>query len=132
MTRSLLLAALLLSAPLAFPATAQAALPAEVEGTPMPSLAPMLERTTLAVVNVSSKTRVQVRNPFFDDPIFRRFFDQQNVPQERVEQSLGSGVIVDAARGLVLTNNHVIERADEVSVTLHDGRTLSAERNTSR
>ena len=127
MTRSLLLAALLLSAPLAFPATAQAALPAEVEGTPMPSLAPMLERTTLAVVNVSSKTRVQVRNPFFDDPIFRRFFDQQNVPQERVEQSLGSGVIVDAARGLVLTNNHVIERADEVSVTLHDGRTLSAE-----
>ena len=127
MTRSLLLAALLLSAPLAFPASVQAALPAEVEGTPMPSLAPMLERTTLAVVNVSSKTRVQVRNPFFDDPIFRRFFDQQNVPQERVEQSLGSGVIVDAARGLVLTNNHVIERADEVSVTLHDGRTLNAE-----
>lgn len=127
MTRSLLLAALLLTAPLAFPATASAALPAEVDGAPMPSLAPMLERTTLAVVNVSSKTRVQVRNPFFDDPIFRRFFDQQNVPQERVEQSLGSGVIVDAARGLVLTNNHVIERADEVSVTLHDGRTLNAE-----
>ncbi|HWS27490.1 MAG TPA: DegQ family serine endoprotease [Xanthomonadales bacterium] len=104
-----------------------AALPAEVEGQPMPSLAPMLERTTAAVVNVSSKTRVQVRNPFFDDPFFQRFFNQPNVPQERVQQSLGSGVIVDAARGLVLTNNHVIERADEVTVTLHDGRTVNAE-----
>jgi Do/DeqQ family serine protease len=104
-----------------------AALPAEVEGQPLPSLAPMLERTTSAVVNVSSKTRVQVRNPFFDDPFFRRFFDMPDVPQERVQQSLGSGVIVDAARGLVLTNNHVIERADEVTVTLHDGRTVNAE-----
>ncbi len=104
-----------------------AALPAEVEGQPLPSLAPMLERTTSAVVNVSSKTRVQVRNPFFDDPFFRRFFDMPDVPQERVQQSLGSGVIVDASRGLVLTNNHVIERADEVTVTLHDGRTLNAE-----
>ncbi len=104
-----------------------ATLPAEVDGQPLPTLAPMLERTTLAVVNVSSKTRVQVRNPFFDDPFFRRFFDMPDVPQERVQQSLGSGVIVDATRGLVLTNNHVIERADEVTVTLHDGRTLNAE-----
>jgi serine protease DegQ len=104
-----------------------AALPAAVDGQPLPSLAPMLERTTSAVVNVSSKTRVQVRNPFFDDPFFRRFFDMPDVPQERVQQSLGSGVIVDASRGLVLTNNHVIERADEVTVTLHDGRTVNAE-----
>lgn len=117
----------LLTSPLFAAATASAALPAAVDGTPMPSLAPMLERTTLAVVNVASKTRVQVRNPFFDDPVFRRFFDQQDVPQERVQQSLGSGVIVDATRGLVLTNNHVIEGADEVTVTLHDGRTLNAE-----
>ncbi|RZA15668.1 MAG: PDZ domain-containing protein, partial [Lysobacteraceae bacterium] len=49
------------------------------------------------------------------------------IPQERIAQSLGSGVIVDAARGLVLTNNHVVEDADEVSVTLADGRTLKAE-----
>jgi Do/DeqQ family serine protease len=104
-----------------------AALPAAVDGQPLPSLAPMLERTTSAVVNVSSKTRVQVRNPFFDDPFLRRFFDMPNAPQERVQQSLGSGVVVDAARGLVLTNNHVIERADEVTVTLYDGRTLNAE-----
>lgn len=106
---------------------AHAALPAEVDNTPMPSLAPMLDRTTLAVVNVASKTRIQVRNPFFDDPIFQRFFNRPDVPQERVQQSLGSGVIVDAAKGLVLTNNHVVERADEVTVTLHDGRTLNAE-----
>lgn len=106
---------------------ARAALPAEVDNTPMPSLAPMLDRTTLAVVNVASKTRIQVRNPFFDDPIFQRFFNRPDVPQERVQQSLGSGVIVDAAKGLVLTNNHVVERADEVTVTLHDGRTLNAE-----
>ena len=122
-----LIRACLVACAVAFAAPAFAALPAEVDGQPLPTLAPMLERTTLAVVNVSSKTRVQVRNPFFDDPFFRRFFDMPDVPQERVQQSLGSGVIVDATRGLVLTNNHVIERADEVTVTLHDGRTLNAE-----
>src|SRR3546814_225594 len=57
--------------------------------------------------------------------MFRRMFP--NVPRERIEQSLGSGVIVDAERGLVLTNHHVIEGADEVTVTLSDGRTLNAE-----
>jgi len=119
--------ALLLSAPIGFLNPVHAALPAEVDGAPMPSLAPMLDRTTSAVVNVASKTRVQVRNPFFDDPFLRRFFERPDVPRERVDQSLGSGVIVDAVRGLVLTNNHVIERADEVTVTLHDGRTLNAE-----
>jgi serine protease DegQ len=107
-------------------ATAIAALPAQVDGVPMPSLAPMLERTQPAVVNVSSRSRVQVRSPFFNDPFFREFFGDPE-PQERVESSLGSGVIVDAAKGLILTNNHVIEQADEISVTLNDGRTLPAE-----
>ncbi|MGQ4660376.1 Do family serine endopeptidase [Lysobacter sp. F6437] len=100
-------------------------LPAAVAGQPMPSLAPMLARVTPAVVSVQTKSRVRIRNPFANDPIFRRMFP--NVPQERIEQSLGSGVIVDAERGLVLTNHHVIEGADEVTVTLSDGRTLSAE-----
>jgi serine protease DegQ len=108
--------------------SALAQLPAAVDGVALPSLAPMLERTQPAVVNVSSKTRVEVRNPFYNDPFFERFFgygmDQQ--PRERVESSLGSGVIVDAAKGLVLTNNHVIQNADEMTVTLHDGRVLSA------
>ncbi len=107
--------------------TADAALPVSVDGQALPSLAPMLEHTTPAVVNVSSSTRVAVRNPFFEDPFFRRFFERPEGGNERIQQSLGSGVIVDASRGLVLTNNHVVERADEVSVTLHDGRSFKAE-----
>ncbi|HZP67736.1 MAG TPA: Do family serine endopeptidase [Rudaea sp.] len=102
------------------------ALPAAVDGQPLPSLAPMLERVVPAVVNINSKTRVRVRNPLLDDPFFRQFFGMQNAPRERIEQSLGSGVIVDAAKGYVLTNNHVVEGADDISVTLHDGRTLKA------
>ena len=103
---------------------AMATMPAAVDGAPVPSLAPMLERVTPAVVSVHTKQRVRIRNPFADDPMFRRLFP--NVPQERINQSLGSGVIVDARKGLVLTNHHVIEGADEVSVTLADGRTFPA------
>ena len=107
---------------------ANAALPADVDGEPLPSLAPVLERVMPAVVNVHTRTRVQVRtSPFMDDPFFRRFFDIPNVPRERVQQSLGSGVIVDAEAGFILTNNHVIDGADDIAVTLHDGREYSAE-----
>lgn len=106
---------------------APAALPAELAGEPMPSLAPMLEQVTPAVVNIHSKTVVRVRSPYADDPFFRQLFGLPNVPQERIKQALGSGVIVDAARGLILTNNHVIEGADDVQVSLADGRTLTAE-----
>jgi serine protease DegQ len=107
-------------------APAHAALPVAVDGAPMPSLAPMLERATPAVVNIASRTRVTVRNPYFDDPMYRRFFGMPNLPRERVQQSLGSGVIVDAAKGYVLTNNHVVEGADDISVTLADSRTVKA------
>jgi Do/DeqQ family serine protease len=107
---------------------AAAVLPAEVDGQPLPSLAPVLEQVTPAVVNVHTRTRVQVRSsPFFDDPFFRHFFDFPSVPRERVEQSLGSGVIVDAASGYILTNNHVIDGADDIAVTLQDGREFAAE-----
>jgi serine protease DegQ len=105
---------------------AQAALPPVVDGQALPSLAPMIERVTPAVVNISSKTHTRVRDPLLDDPFFRRFFGVPNQPQERVEQSLGSGVIVDAAKGYVLTNNHVVQGADDIGVTLSDGRTLKA------
>ncbi|MBS3744289.1 MAG: Do family serine endopeptidase [Wenzhouxiangellaceae bacterium] len=106
----------------------RAALPAAVDGEPLPSLAPVLERVTPAVVNVFSSTRVQVRtSPFFNDPFFRRFFDIPNMPRERVQRSLGSGVIVDAEAGLILTNNHVIDDADEIAITLEDGREFQAE-----
>jgi serine protease DegQ len=120
---------LALAAPLLLLAgSLQAALPAAVDGQPLPSLAPVLERVTPAVVNVYSATRVEVRtSPFFDDPFFRRFFDMPSVPRERVQRSLGSGVIVDAEQGLILTNNHVIDNADNIKITLNDGREYDAE-----
>ncbi|AMJ57999.1 MULTISPECIES: Do family serine endopeptidase [Stenotrophomonas] len=102
-----------------------AALPAAVAGQAVPSLAPMLEQAMPAVVSVNTKQVVRVRNPYFDDPFFRRLFPQ--VPQERINESLGSGVIIDASRGYVLTNHHVVENADDVQVTLADGRTVKAE-----
>ncbi|MFC3551356.1 trypsin-like peptidase domain-containing protein [Lysobacter cavernae] len=105
-------------------ATPMAALPTAVGGQPLPSLAPMLAKVTPAVVSVHTKQRVRV-SPFGNDPMFRRMFPE--LSQERINESLGSGVIVDAQQGLVLTNHHVIEGADEVSVTLSDGRTLKAD-----
>ena len=107
------------------PAGAHAAtLPAAVDGQPTPSLAPMLTRVTPAVVNISSTTHVPVRDAYFDDPMVRQFFGLPATPRERVEQSLGSGVVVDAAKGYILTNNHVVAGADDISVTLQDGRSF--------
>ena len=92
----------------------------------VPSLAPMLGQVTPAVVNISVMARNPAEsNPLLQDPFFRRFF---NIPdQPRGEQSAGSGVIVDAGRGLVLTNNHVIKDAQEIVVTLKDRRQLKAQ-----
>jgi len=105
---------------------ALAALPVAVDGQPLPSLAPVLKEVTPSVVNIYTQTRVRIRSPLLDDPFFRRFFNVPDVPRERVSQSLGSGVIVDAENGYVLTNNHVIARADEIEVGLKDGRSLQA------
>ncbi len=101
----------------------QAALPqADSQGQPLPTLAPMLEKVTPAVVNIASTGRIRVQqNPLFNDPFFRRFFSMPNQPRERITHSLGSGVIVDAEKGYILTNNHVIARAEEITVTLQDG-----------
>jgi Do/DeqQ family serine protease len=93
------------------------------------SYAPVVQRAAPAVVNVYAAKMVTVRNPLFDDPIFRRFFgvpDGRGGPGEQVQRSLGSGVIVDPA-GLVVTNNHVIEGADQVKVSLSDKREFEAE-----
>ncbi len=108
----------------AAPAPVVSALPVAVDGQPMPSLAPMLKRVTPSVVSVHAAQRRQV-SPFGADPFFRRMFPE--LTQEQIARSLGSGVVVDARNGYVLTNHHVIENADEVSVTLSDGRTLKAE-----
>ncbi len=104
----------------------QAALPKAVQGQDLPSLAPMLEKAMPAVVNVATLTRVPVEdNPLLQDPVFRWFFHRPQRTEKR-ESSLGSGVIVDARHGYVLTNHHVVSRAQRIQVTLHDGRQLAA------
>jgi len=107
---------------------AEAGLPfIDSQGKELPTLAPMLEKSLPAVVNIATSGRVRVRqNPLMDDPFFRRFFDIPEQPRERKTESLGSGVIVDASKGYILTNNHVIDKADEIDVTLHDGRSFKA------
>jgi serine protease Do/serine protease DegQ len=105
-----------------------AGLPPYVDGQPLPSLAPMLEHSMPAVVNISTSTNIQVNeNPLMQDPYFRQFFNVPNQSRQQQKNSLGSGVIIDSSQGLVLTNNHVIDKADKIMVTLNDGRQLNAE-----
>jgi len=103
-----------------------AALPPVVDGQPLPTLAPMLVQVTPAVVNISVLTRSAEANPLARDPFFRRWL---NLPeqQRREERAAGSGVIVDAARGLVVTNHHMIKDAREIVVVLKDRRLFKAE-----
>ncbi len=117
---------LLAAAAFAAATTAFAALPTAVDGQPLPSLAPMLEKVTPAVVNIATLSRSQEANPMMRDPFFRRFFEGPDPPQRR-ERSAGSGVIVDAARGLVITNHHVIRDAQEIVVILKDRRVFKAQ-----
>ena len=103
-------------------------LPSFTESQPVPSLAPMLERSMPAVVNISTTTNIEMaQNPLLQDPFFRHFFNIPNESRRQQKNSLGSGVIIDSDEGLVLTNNHVIDKADKVTVTLKDGRQLNAE-----
>src|ERR1700749_594655 len=90
------------------------------------SYAPIVQREQPAVVNVFDTKVVQNRNPFMEDPIFRRFFGVPGNQPEQMQRSLGSGVIVDPS-GLVVTNVHVIEGADQVKVSLSDKREFEAE-----
>jgi len=109
----------------------QAALPAyDSQGQGLPTLAPMLKRVNPAVVNISTfSTQQYSYNPLLNDPFFRHFFNlpdpRQYRPQKR-QQSAGSGVIVDGNKGVVITNYHVIKGADEVLVSLIDGRSYEA------
>lgn len=119
----LMLTTLLLSTTL----VASAALPDSVDGDAFPSLAPLVERASPAVVNIRVSQTVTQRSPVGDEA-FRRFF---GIPDgnggSREVASAGSGVIVDAKRGYILTNHHVVADADEIQVSLMDGEILDAE-----
>lgn len=103
-----------------------AMLPFSVDGQPLPTLAPMLEQVTPAVVNIATSGKVVQQSPLFNDPFFRRFFDVPQQQRERRRTGLGSGVIFDAKNGYIVTNSHVIEKADDIVVTLSDGRKFDA------
>jgi Do/DeqQ family serine protease len=107
------------------PALAGAPIP-EAGGAPVQSLAPVVSRITPGVVGISVKGRVREDNPLLQDPMFRRFFNLQQQPVERETQAAGSGVIVDAAQGYVMTNAHVVENANSIEVTTKDNRRLNA------
>jgi len=127
------LAAVSLAATVGFGDVTFGALPTVgMPDSPMPSLAPMVKRASPAVVNIATRGTVREkggqRNPLLDDPFFRRFFDNapESKPRERQFQSAGSGVIVDAKNGYIITNNHVVENASEITITLLDDRSFSA------
>jgi len=101
------------------------------DAAPMPSLAPMVKRISPSVVNIATRGTIKEqpgRNPLLDDPFFRRFFDTppDARPRERQFKSAGSGVIVDAKNGYIITNHHVVENASEITITLLDNRTFTA------
>jgi Do/DeqQ family serine protease len=112
------------------PVASHAALPAAIGETPMPTLAPMIKRVSPAVVNIATRGTIRERspqNPLLEDPFFRRFFDIPDMgPRDRQFQSAGSGVIFDAKNGYIVTNAHVVDNATEITVTLQDGRDLTA------
>ena len=108
---------------LAIAAIGAAALPDQVGGQPMPSLAPLVKRVAPAVVNIRVSQTITTRAPFGDDT-FRRFF---GIPNEREVASAGSGVIVDAENGYILTNHHVVENADKIQISLINEVSLDAE-----
>jgi len=127
-----LVAVLIISMTFAAPAMSQTAdRPLYLNDDGLPTLAPLLAEVTPAVVNISVESSRSVEmNPLFNDPFFRRFFDMEPPPQQpqrRRQMSAGSGVIIDADEGYVLTNHHVVENGERIIVTLKDRRQFDAE-----
>ncbi|MDD3762488.1 MAG: DegQ family serine endoprotease [Nevskiales bacterium] len=123
---SVVAAALIMSAA---PTPVRADIPVTTPQLPVPSLSPMLKQVMPGVVNISVTGAVEVENPYgpmMNDPFFRRFFGVPDQPQEREFQSIGSGVIVDAKKGYVLTNNHVVDQAKQIKIRLNDDREFDA------
>jgi Do/DeqQ family serine protease len=133
---SLLLVVLALSTLYGAPGDARGIAPGQLASFPLPlgndgktaSLAPLLRQVTPGVVSIAVRgKRVAAQGPSHLDPRFRRFFGAPGSPGERELQGSGSGVIVDANEGTILTNHHVVARANEIQITLSDGRRLEGE-----
>lgn len=128
MTTKLTLRAALAATTLLFASSPWAALPAKLGDQELPSLAPLVKEVSPAVVNIATQgTRDAPNNPLMDDPFFRRFFGFPEQQNQRPVRSAGSGVIIDAKKGYIITNHHVVENADKIEVTLVDDRSFSAE-----
>ena len=94
----------------------------------LPTLAPVVEKTRPAVVNIATTGQVDVqKHPLLNDPFFKRFFEGYgDMPQRREAKSLGSGVVIDADKGYIVTNHHVVEGAREIAITMHNGHQFKA------
>jgi serine protease DegQ len=90
----------------------------------LPTLAPLVKKVAPGVVNIFAQSRIA---PIKPHPLFWRFFNSRKQPEEKIE-SIGSGIVIDAGAGLIVTTNHVIEDAQEITLTLADGRRLQAQR----
>jgi serine protease Do/serine protease DegQ len=122
-----LLLALTLMLPV-LPGTAFSHMTPDPANQGLPSLAPMVEKTTAAVVNIATTGHIDVqKHPLLNDPFFKRFFEGYgDMPQRKETKSLGSGVVIDADKGYIVTNHHVVEGAEEIAVTLQNGHHFKA------
>ena len=113
--------------PIPWRAAAGVPLAIEADGTGIPSLAPLLRRITPSVVSIAIKGRIgEDQNPLLKDPAVRRFLNLPKGSKSIEFSGAGSGVVLDAKNGLVVTNNHILQYADEITVALSDGRKVLA------
>jgi serine protease Do/serine protease DegQ len=112
----------------AIPGTAFTRSAPQDESQGLPTLAPIVEKTRPAVVNIATTGHIDVQNhPLLNDPFFKRFFEgYSDVPQRKETKSLGSGVVIDAENGYIVTNHHVVEGAQEIAITRHNGHHFKA------
>ena len=110
------------------PATAWSHVPTGEADNGMPTLAPVVEKTRPAVVNIATTGHIDVqKHPLLNDPFFKRFFEGYgDIPQQKESKSLGSGVVIDADKGYIVTNHHVVEGAQEIAITMHNGHHFKA------
>ena len=110
------------------PGVALAHITTDMPDNGVPTLAPMVESARPAVVNIASTGHVDIqKHPLLNDPFFKRFFEGYgDLPQRKETKSLGSGVVIDADKGYIVTNHHVVEDADEIAITMHNGHHFKA------